>query len=82
MGSDNSRCTFNPRNDYSGVVMQQGRVQLDSDWNEWLAELVRHTQAGTLDIALDGHLRLSDQQIAMLGGQKSESPTSQENSPR
>jgi hypothetical protein len=30
--------------------MQQGRVQLDSDWNEWLAELVRRTQAGTLDI--------------------------------
>jgi hypothetical protein len=50
VGSDNSRCTFNPRNDYSGVVMQQGRVQLDSDWNEWLAELVRRTQAGTLDI--------------------------------
>jgi hypothetical protein len=31
--------------------MQQGRVQLDSDWNEWLAELSRRTQAGTLDIA-------------------------------
>ena len=47
---DNSRFTFNPRNDYSGVVMQQGRVQLDSDWNEWLAELARRIQAGTLDI--------------------------------
>jgi hypothetical protein len=30
--------------------MQQGRVQLDSDWNEWLAELTRRIQAGTLDI--------------------------------
>jgi hypothetical protein len=29
--------------------MQQGRVQLDSDWNEWLAELSRRAQAGTLD---------------------------------
>jgi hypothetical protein len=47
---DESRHTFNPRNDYSGVVMQQGRVQLDSDWNEWLAELVRRMQVGTLDI--------------------------------
>jgi hypothetical protein len=47
---DNSRYTFNPRKDYSGVVMQQGRVQLDADWNEWLAELSRRTQAGTLDI--------------------------------
>jgi hypothetical protein len=30
--------------------MQQGRVQLDSDWNEWVSELSRRTQAGTLDI--------------------------------
>src|SRR5262252_3360146 len=30
--------------------MQQGRVQLDADWNEWLAELMRRMQAGTLDI--------------------------------
>ena len=50
MSFDNSRFTFNPRNDYTGVVMQQGRVQLDSDWNEWLAELTRRMQAGTLDI--------------------------------
>ena len=50
MSFDNSRLTFNPRNDYSGVVMQQGRVQLDSDWNEWLAELTRRIQASTLDI--------------------------------
>jgi hypothetical protein len=46
---DNSRFTFDPWKDYSGVVMQQGRVQLDSDWNEWLAELSRRLQAGTLD---------------------------------
>jgi hypothetical protein len=46
---DNSRFPFNPWNDFSGVVMQQGRVQLDSDWNEWLAELSRRIQAGTLD---------------------------------
>ncbi len=29
--------------------MPQGRVQLDSDWNEWLAELARRIRAGTLD---------------------------------
>jgi hypothetical protein len=46
---DNSRITFNPWNDYSGVVMEQGRVQTDADWNEWLAELARRIQAGTLD---------------------------------
>ena len=50
MSFDKSRFTFNPQKDYAGVVMQQGRVQLDADWNEWLAELIRRTQAGTLDI--------------------------------
>ncbi len=50
MSFDTSRFTFNPWKDYSGVVMEQGRVQLDSDWNEWLAELLRRIQAGTLDI--------------------------------
>ena len=29
--------------------MQQGRVQLDSDWNEWLAELVRRDQSRGAD---------------------------------
>jgi hypothetical protein len=47
---DKSRFTFDPKKDYTGVVMQQGRVQLDADWNEWLAELARRTQAGTLDL--------------------------------
>jgi Family of unknown function (DUF6519)/Abnormal spindle-like microcephaly-assoc'd, ASPM-SPD-2-Hydin len=50
MSFDNSRNTFNPWNDYIGVVMQQGRVQLDADWNEWIAEFARRIQAGTLDI--------------------------------
>lgn len=50
MSFDISRFTFNPLKDYAGVVMQQGRVQLDADWNEWLSELARRTQAGTLDI--------------------------------
>ena len=50
MSFDKSRSTFRPWRDYFGVVMQQGRVQLDSDWNEWLAEFARRIQAGTLDI--------------------------------
>jgi hypothetical protein len=35
MSSDISRQRFNPANDFSSVLMQQGRVQLDADWNEW-----------------------------------------------
>lgn len=34
MKSDNSRITFDPRKHYSGVRLQQGRVQIDADANE------------------------------------------------
>jgi hypothetical protein len=47
---DISRFTFDPWKNFSRVVMEQGRVQLDSDWNERDAELSRRIQAGTLDI--------------------------------
>ena len=50
MAFDLSRIAFDPRKNYAGVVMEQGRVQLDSDWNEWLAELNRRLQAETLDL--------------------------------
>jgi hypothetical protein len=46
---DNSRTTFNAFKSYSSVVLPQGRVQLDADWNEFLAEIARRIQAGTLD---------------------------------
>ena len=36
MKGDFSRFTFKPQNRYSRVLMQQGRVQLDADWNEQL----------------------------------------------
>ena len=34
MKGDFTRFTFRPERHYSGVRMQQGRVQLDADWNE------------------------------------------------
>ncbi len=34
MRGDFSRYTFDPKKRYSGVWMQQGRVQIDADWNE------------------------------------------------
>ena len=49
MSVDLSRLTFQPWKDFVGVIMQQGRVQLDADWNEWVAELARRLQAGTMD---------------------------------
>ena len=44
-----SRFTFDAWNDFLGVLMQQGRVQLDADWNELVSQMVRRLQAGTLD---------------------------------
>lgn len=49
MSFDCSRFTFNAWHDFLGVVMQQGRVQLDADWNEFVSQLMRRMQAGTLD---------------------------------
>ena len=34
MKGDFSRETFDPKKHYSAVLMQQGRVQVDADWNE------------------------------------------------
>jgi nitrous oxidase accessory protein NosD len=50
MNLDISRMSFRPRNNRSGVVMQQGRVQLDADWNEWLAINDRRWRSETLDL--------------------------------
>jgi len=41
MAGDFSRSSLNPTKNYAGVLMQQGRVQVDADWNEQLA-LQRH----------------------------------------
>mgnify|MGYP000723784951 CR=1 FL=1 len=37
MMGDFSRVTFDPRRQYTRVLMQQGRVQVDADWNEQMA---------------------------------------------
>ncbi len=50
MASDISRKLFNPKKHYSGVVMQQGRVQLDSDWNEQLDIQMHRTHLQTKDV--------------------------------
>lgn len=49
MSFDSSRVTFDAWKDFLGVVMQQGRVQLDADWNELVAQLVRRIQTGAFD---------------------------------
>jgi microcystin-dependent protein len=42
MKGDFSRNSFNPNKRYSSVRMQQGRVQLDADWNEQM-DILEHS---------------------------------------
>jgi hypothetical protein len=50
MSADFSRERFDARNDFCGVLMQQGRVQLDADWNELVEILDRRWRAETTDV--------------------------------
>lgn len=50
MKSDITRSTFDHKKHYSGVRMQQGRVQLDADWNEQIDIVNHRSEIGTLDI--------------------------------
>ena len=40
MKGDFSRDTFDENKNYSSVLMQQGRVMLDADWNEQTASIL------------------------------------------
>ena len=50
MPGDYTRFTFDPSKRYAGVRMQQGRVQLDSDWNEEIAILERRLRTLAHDV--------------------------------
>lgn len=50
MPGDYSRKTFNREKHYSGVLMQQGRVQLDADWNEQVALQLYRTELEAIDV--------------------------------
>lgn len=50
MKGDFSRDTFDPSKHYTSVLMQQGRVQLDADWNEQQSIHHHRMAAGTRDV--------------------------------
>src|SRR5258707_15027127 len=71
MSSDISRQRFNPTNDFSSVLMQQGRVQLDADWNEWNEILDRRWRSENIDIIGRGVVPLETPhgfEIQLIGG--------------
>jgi hypothetical protein len=50
MKADLTRDTFHPLKNFTRVLLQQGRVQLDADWNEQSAILLRYIQALAADL--------------------------------
>lgn len=50
MSGDFSRFTYDPCNNYTQVLMQQGRVLLDSDWNEMQAILSHQNEMTIRDL--------------------------------
>lgn len=54
MGADISRVRFDPLHDYAGVVLQQGRLLLDGDFNDYVALLDRRLRAETSDLTSFG----------------------------
>lgn len=49
MSGDYSRHSCDPLKAYSATLLQQGRVALDSDWNEWVTSVERRLRASTVD---------------------------------
>lgn len=50
MKGDFSRFSFDPSKHFTRVLQQQGRVQLDADWNEQAAIFLHYTRALTADL--------------------------------
>src|ERR1044071_4461661 len=50
MKADLTRKTFDPLKHFSQVILQQGRVQLDADWNEQAAILLHSLRTLAADL--------------------------------
>ena len=50
MSGDYSRKRFDPEKHFQGVLRQQGRVDLDADWNEYIDLQDRRWRAETIDV--------------------------------
>src|ERR1700722_3280177 len=50
MKGDFTRWTFQPAKHYHGVLKQQGRVDVDADWNEQGAIAAHRVETETMDV--------------------------------
>ncbi len=51
MKGDFSRWTFDPTRRFTGVLMQQGRILTDADWNEQVSILMHQFRTAIVDLA-------------------------------
>jgi hypothetical protein len=54
MGTDISRVRHDPLKDFAGIALQQGRLLLDADFNEYVTILDRRLRAETMDLTSYG----------------------------
>src|SRR5262249_16288528 len=64
MEGDFSRITFNKSNQYSRVLMQQGRVLVDADWNEQ-AEIMNGALRALITDLVGSHWGMVDGDMAI-----------------
>jgi len=67
MKGDFSRKSFRKKKHYSKVNMQQGRVQLDTDWNEQMDILLHHSSSALKDMIGEFGVPLSSQKCGFAG---------------
>lgn len=65
MKGDFSRRTFDPQKHYACVQMQQGRVQVDADWNEEIDVLGHRIETEALDVIGDAGGPIHDAGFAL-----------------
>jgi uncharacterized membrane protein len=66
MKGDFSRSTFDPANNFTSVRMQQGRMQLDADWNEQM-DILLHLLRAQAD-AMTDYRAILDERIERFPG--------------
>ncbi len=68
MRGDFTRWSFDPAKHYHGVLKQQGRVDLDSDWNEQNEITAHRIEAEAIDV-IGPVARRRRPRLRALGGQ-------------
>ena len=79
MKGDFSRDTYDKKNDFLRVMMQQGRVHVDADWNEQIAIMWDYIR--NLAVDLGGKHGGNAFELVMLGKKDGEPETPLVNSP-